>query len=147
MRKFTQVVESNNDTTYRITADITLFIDAQSDGEASYKADSILGSIDEQADFAIKNIEKSTDKTIFESVESPQWTEINGFLRRQFEFDDFKGSIDFVNKVAELSEKEQHHPRINIKFNQVTLLFKTNKVGKITEIDHEMAKKVDDLYQ
>lgn len=144
MRKFTKLIENNLQQNYIVSADITMEIDADNEGEATYKANEMLDENGYVIHYTISSVQKMDQFN--EQVESTEWLEVNGFLRRKYEFDNFKESIDFVNKVAELSEKEQHHPRINIKFNEVTLLFKTNKENKITELDHEMAKKVDDIY-
>jgi 4a-hydroxytetrahydrobiopterin dehydratase len=49
------------------------------------------------------------------------WEEIDGALQREFRFDDFAGAIDFVNRIAEVSERANHHPDIAIHWNRVTL--------------------------
>ncbi len=79
-------------------------------------------------------------------LEIPKWLLLrNGThrLRRQFKFKDFKGSIAFVNKVAELAEKEGHHPDITIFYNKVQLDLFTHAVGGLSENDFIMASKGD----
>jgi 4a-hydroxytetrahydrobiopterin dehydratase len=150
MRTFSKIVEQQSTKRYyKISADITLAIKSDSEGEAGYHADSILGGVKEQIDFTINNIEEihiDQYNSLFESVESPSWIEKDGYLERTFEFGSFMESIDFVNKIAKLSEDNSHHPKIAINFNQVKLLFKTNKEDSITDIDRKMAKKVDDIF-
>ena len=46
------------------------------------------------------------------------WTEVDKALERTFEFDDFVGSLAFVNRVGELAESENHHPDIAISLQQ-----------------------------
>ena len=150
MRRFSKLYEFQNSKKYfEVSSELKLALEADSEGEAGYEADSILGSIKEQTDFVINNIseiKKEEYEKLFESIESPSWIEKDGYLQRTFEFDSFIDSIEFVNKVAKISEENDHHPKIAINFNQVKLLFKTNKENKITDIDHKMAKKVDDVF-
>jgi 4a-hydroxytetrahydrobiopterin dehydratase len=150
MKRFSKIIEQSTfKKYYQISSELNLVIESESEGEAGYHADSILGGIKEQIDFTIKNIteiKKEEYDKLFESIESPSWIENNGYLERTFEFDSFMDSIDFVNKIAKLSEDNEHHPKIAINFNQVKLLYKTNKEDAITDIDHQMAKKSDDIY-
>jgi 4a-hydroxytetrahydrobiopterin dehydratase len=66
-------------------------------------------------------------------------------IRRQFTFKDFKQSLDFVNKVGVVAEKEQHHPDIYIFYNKVQLDLFTHAVGGLSENDFIMAAKIDQL--
>lgn len=151
MRKFTNILEQVESKRYfEVSAKLKLAIESDSEGEAGYHADSILGGIDEQTDFFIENIkeiQKEEYDKLFESIESLSWVEKDGYLQRTFEFGSFMESIDFVNKIAKLSEENDHHPKIAINFNQVKLMLKTNKEDSITDIDHKMAKKSDDIFK
>lgn len=64
-------------------------------------------------------------------------------LRRQFKFKNFMEAIGFVNKVAEITEKEGHHPDIYIFYNKVQLDLFTHAVGGLSENDFIMAAKID----
>lgn len=64
-------------------------------------------------------------------------------LRRQFKFKNFMEAIGFVNKVAEIAEKEGHHPDIYIFYNKVQLDLFTHAVGGLSENDFIMAAKID----
>lgn len=66
-------------------------------------------------------------------------------LRRQFTFKDFKEAMSFVNNVAELAEKEGHHPDIYIFYNKVQLDLFTHAVGGLSENDFIMAAKVNQV--
>ena len=75
----------------------------------------------------------------------PQWKRVRGTLRRQFEFADFMGAMRFVQAVARLAERSAHHPDIDIRWNRVTLVLTTHDAGGLTELDFEVARKVDRL--
>ena len=73
------------------------------------------------------------------------WDEIDGALERTFRYKDFAAAIDFVNRVAELAEEENHHPDIAIHYNRVTLRWWTHTAGGITDRDRQLAEKTGAL--
>jgi 4a-hydroxytetrahydrobiopterin dehydratase len=75
----------------------------------------------------------------------PEWELEKKHLERTFEFDDFSESIDFVNGVSEVAEEEEHHPDIDIRYNKVRLILSTHSKGGITELDFELAERIDTL--
>ena len=58
-------------------------------------------------------------------------------------FGNFKESMEFVNKVAELAEKHNHHPAIIIQYNNVRLSLTTHYAKGLTEKDFELAEEID----
>jgi len=66
MKKFTKVLESTVSKRYKIECSISLIIEASSEGEAGYLADSILGGIEEHESFVIDNIEESVDNGLMD---------------------------------------------------------------------------------
>jgi 4a-hydroxytetrahydrobiopterin dehydratase len=85
---------------------------------------------------------------ILDGVDAAQpegWEEIEGALQRTFRFKDFVAAIDFVNRVAEVAEAENHHPDIEIHWNHVKLRFWTHSQQAITERDHALAARTNSL--
>ena len=76
---------------------------------------------------------------------APNWIEVDGALERTFELPSFAEAIAFVNRVAELAEREDHHPDIAVSYKKVTLRWTTHSEGGITERDHALAARTDDL--
>jgi 4a-hydroxytetrahydrobiopterin dehydratase len=150
MKKFTKILENISGQKYfEITAEVKLVVKSENEGEAGYLADSILGGIEEQTDFIVQNISEISEedfKKQFESNQMNSWNESGGFLQKTFEFKDFKEALDFINKVGMISESMNHHPEIINNYNKVHLKLKTHDKNQITELDHKMAKKVDDLF-
>lgn len=66
-------------------------------------------------------------------------------IRKQFTFKDFKEAMEFVNKVADIAETEQHHPDIKIVYSKVQIELFTHAVGGLSENDFIMAAKIDKL--
>ena len=75
----------------------------------------------------------------------PEWELEKKHIERTFEFDDFADAIDFVNAVAEVAEEEEHHPDIDIRYGKVILRLSTHSEGGLTDMDFEVAEKIDTL--
>jgi 4a-hydroxytetrahydrobiopterin dehydratase len=73
------------------------------------------------------------------------WSEVDGALERTFQLGDFVSALDFVNRVGELAEAENHHPDIAIHYNRVTLRWWTHTAGGITDRDRDLAEKTSAL--
>jgi pterin-4a-carbinolamine dehydratase len=69
------------------------------------------------------------------------WSEVDDKLEREFEFDGFRRAIAFVDEVAELAERENHHPDIEVHYNKVVLRWWTHTAGGITDRDRELAER------
>lgn len=85
-----------------------------------------------------------SDKAVKELlIQIPGWTLRDKSIEREFQFKDFKGSITFVNKVADLAEEQNHHPDICIYYNKVKLVLSTHKIGGFSRNDFILAAKID----
>jgi 4a-hydroxytetrahydrobiopterin dehydratase len=80
-------------------------------------------------------------------VSHRDWSRAGDEIARTFEFPDFVESIGFVAEVAVLSEKANHHPDIDIRWNKVTLRLSTHHEGGLTEKDVDSAARFDSLYR
>jgi hypothetical protein len=95
MRKFTKIVENlENESFYKIEAEVVLIIPAENEGEAGYVADSILASIEDSSNYVINNIEE-TDERITESK-----AEIKSEIKGN-DYQMVSGIIDILNKVKD----------------------------------------------
>ncbi|MFW5872019.1 MAG: 4a-hydroxytetrahydrobiopterin dehydratase [bacterium] len=73
------------------------------------------------------------------------WKIEKGRLVREFEFDDFKSALDFVNKVGEIAEEKEHHPDIYLSYGKVRIELVTHEEDEVTEKDEEIAKEINKL--
>ena len=71
------------------------------------------------------------------------WQEQDEALVREFELPSFPAAIEFVDRLAELAESENHHPDIDIRYNKVTLTLITHDAGGLTPRDTQLAKEAD----
>src|SRR5476651_172106 len=74
----------------------------------------------------------------------PGWKKKAAVISCKFQFKDFPAAMKFVNAVAKVAEKEQHHPDIDIRWNKVTLALTTHDAGGLTRKDFLLAKKSDE---
>ena len=75
----------------------------------------------------------------------PEWDLEGKSIARTIEFEDFNDAIDFVNGLAEIAEEAQHHPDMLIRYNKVKVMLSTHDVGGITELDFELASRIDNM--
>ena len=73
------------------------------------------------------------------------WALKEGEIKKTFEFGNFLESIEFVNKIAPIAEKQKHHPDIEINYNKVTVSLSTHDEGGVTDKDITLAKTIDVL--
>jgi 4a-hydroxytetrahydrobiopterin dehydratase len=73
------------------------------------------------------------------------WQVNQGVLEKKFFFQDFKTAINFINKIALVAEKVNHHPDLQISYNKVVVRLMTHSVNAITIKDIDLAKKIDKL--
>jgi 4a-hydroxytetrahydrobiopterin dehydratase len=75
-----------------------------------------------------------------------EWRQEGEALVREQEFKDFAEAMAYVNRVADLAEEANHHPDILVHgWNKVRLTLTTHSAGGLTENDHEMARRIDEL--
>ncbi|MBI3231767.1 MAG: 4a-hydroxytetrahydrobiopterin dehydratase [Candidatus Doudnabacteria bacterium] len=75
----------------------------------------------------------------------PHWKYTNGQIKKTFVLKDFKSAIKFFNQAAQIAEKMNHHPEIDIRYNKVSFSLSTHSEGGVTEKDITLAQKIDGL--
>ncbi len=75
----------------------------------------------------------------------PEWKRTGNVIARTFAFKDFPAAMEFTNAVASLAEQAQHHPDIDVRWNQVTLALTTHDAGGLTEKDFALARQIEKL--
>ena len=82
----------------------------------------------------------------FQNKINNSWELIEGDkIEREWKFEDFKETIEFVNKVADISEEEGHHPDISVHYNKVKLTLWTHAIGGLHENDFILASKINNI--
>jgi 4a-hydroxytetrahydrobiopterin dehydratase len=72
----------------------------------------------------------------------PGWNRDGNAITRTWRFADFKTAMFFVNGVAALAERAEHHPDMAVHYNEVTLRLWSHDAGGLTRRDFELARRI-----
>ncbi len=78
-------------------------------------------------------------------AELPGWSLNGKFIEKTFEFRNHHEAMAFVNALAWISHREDHHPETVIGYRDVTVRYWTHAIGGLSENDLICAAKVDKL--
>jgi 4a-hydroxytetrahydrobiopterin dehydratase len=76
----------------------------------------------------------------------PAWQLEGMALARRFEFADFHQVMAFVNAVAWIAHREDHHPEIDLGYRHCALRYATHDTGGLSIKDFICAAQVDALH-
>lgn len=90
------------------------------------------------------------DKAIPEFLAAvPGWNLADGKIQRTYSFKNFYETVGFVNAVAFIANREDHHPDLEVGYNRCVVKFNTHSVnggkGGISENDFICAAKINAL--
>ena len=75
------------------------------------------------------------------------WKEEDNKLKRTLTFKDFKEAMAFMNRVADVAEEANHHPWWSNVYNKIEIELTTHDAGNtVTKKDHQLAQKIDQIY-
>jgi 4a-hydroxytetrahydrobiopterin dehydratase len=73
------------------------------------------------------------------------WKIIDGQLKKTFNFETYKDVLKFVNKVASIAEKENHHPDMLVKYNSVKISLFDHEANKVSDKCHKLANLINKI--
>lgn len=73
------------------------------------------------------------------------WEYSNEELVRTYQFKNYYETIAFVNAVAWVSHRENHHPDLEVAYRQCRVRYSTHAIGGLSESDFICAAKIDAL--
>ncbi|WP_075533748.1 4a-hydroxytetrahydrobiopterin dehydratase [Candidatus Pelagibacter communis] len=80
---------------------------------------------------------------INKTLSSYGWDYKNKTISKTYKFETYMDGIDFVQKIAELAEKHNHHPDINIGWCKVDLLITSHNMGGVSTKCINLATGID----
>ena len=90
----------------------------------------------------------STKKQIAELLpQIPGWKLTAGEINKTYPFKDFHQTMEFVNAVAWISHREDHHPDLKVSYNKCEVHYSTHSVKGLSENDFICAAKVNALIE
>jgi hypothetical protein len=125
MKKFSKVLEEvENLKNYKVKAEIELIVEADTEGEAGYLGDSILGGIKEQFSYSILNIEETEDKINESNLDLDSIKSNGKTLEEQIEM---AWEQEFGDKEPTRTEKMEWYHKMRLAGYDGILIFDTLK--------------------
>jgi 4a-hydroxytetrahydrobiopterin dehydratase len=75
----------------------------------------------------------------------PEWEDDDTAITRTVQLGSFMDAIAVVDRVAVVAEEMDHHPDIDIRWRTLTFRCSTHSAGKVTDRDHELARRIDEI--
>lgn len=76
----------------------------------------------------------------------PEWKLTSGAIERTYDFGNYYETLAFVNGLALMIHRQDHHPDLLVSYNKCTVRFNTHSVAGISINDFICAVKADALY-
>lgn len=75
------------------------------------------------------------------------WSEVTGreAIQKTFKFRDFSEAFGFMSRVALAAERLDHHPEWRNVWNSVEVVLTTHDAGGITQLDIDLARRMDEI--
>lgn len=87
---------------------------------------------------------KLSDLEIRRAIGSlPGWSRKGDALNKTYSFARFADGIRFVQQVAEVADRMNHHPDIDIRYTNIAFSLSTHDAGGITQRDLELANAIE----
>ena len=89
--------------------------------------------------------EKETKDKLQKSLDS--WNYDGKWIRKVFKTHSWKGTLMAINTIGHLAEVAWHHPDLIVSYAFVEVKLMTHDKKGITDLDFELAKKIDNVVQ
>jgi len=73
------------------------------------------------------------------------WEYAGGAIAKEFRFKNWGQTMAFVNAVAWIAHRENHHPDLEVSYNRCRVSYTTHAIGGLSENDFICAAQVDAL--
>jgi 4a-hydroxytetrahydrobiopterin dehydratase len=77
--------------------------------------------------------------------ELPRWVYKDGWIRRTYKTNSWKGTLMVINTVGHLAEAAWHHPDITASYAWVEVRLMNHAAKGVTDKDFELAKKIEEV--
>jgi 4a-hydroxytetrahydrobiopterin dehydratase len=96
----------------------------------------------EACEGGVDPLKKEEIKNLLQQIN--EWEDTDKEIFKNFEFQNFQEALDFVNKVGEIAENEEHHPDILLhSYKKVKIALSTHAIDGLSENDFIVAAKID----
>lgn len=95
------------------------------------------------------NLQEQTSKIIqmmgLNESKSNDWKIVKGKLSKKYKFESYSDVLNFVSRVGKIAEKQNHHPEMIVKYDEVIITMFDHEKNKISERCHKFADAVNKL--
>jgi len=74
------------------------------------------------------------------------WVLEDKHISKTYTFQNYYQTMAFVNAMAWVSHREDHHPDITVGYNRCDVIYTTHAIGGLSENDFICAAKIDKLF-
>ena len=74
------------------------------------------------------------------------WEIQKNLIYKKYKLKNFVLVKYFFNLIADESEKQNHHPKIIVSYNELEVYLTTHDVGRITEKDLHLASSINEIF-
>ena len=67
------------------------------------------------------------------------------FMHKQWQFDSFKTAMEFITEVADIAERQNHHPEFLSVYRKMRVRLSTHDASGLTQKDFDLATAIDSL--
>ena len=94
----------------------------------------------------VEPLSKSEAQRLLQELDGWELNDDATKIRRRWEVKDFLAGIDFLKRVADIAEEDQHHPDIHLTgYRNVSIELMTHAIDGLSENDFILAAKIDEL--
>ena len=83
--------------------------------------------------------------TKVKDCECKQYDKGHFYLSKDFKFENFEKSLNFINKVSQIAEDENHHPDLKFGWGYANIIISTHAINGLAESDFVLAAKIDEV--
>lgn len=93
----------------------------------------------------LRLLDKSERENYLAQLEGWQLTESGDAMKKEFRFKDYYQTIAFVNAIAWIANRENHHPDLEVGYNRCQVNYTTHEVDGLSVNDFICAARIDAL--
>ena len=76
----------------------------------------------------------------------PLWSGDAAGIERTLQLPSFRAAVDAVVAIADVAEEMDHHPDLDLRWRSLRVAVVTHSAGGVTELDLDLARRVDALF-
>ena len=94
---------------------------------------------------SVEKLDEAAAKTALAQLDGWEFDRDGDAIRKVFKFTDFSEAWAFMNRVALIAEKSDHHPEWFNVYNKVDITLTTHDAGGLSQRDVDMAQAIEAL--